>query len=441
MTEAVVLAGGKGTRLATRLNGLPKPLVNVGGSPLLERQLLYLKTYGIRNVTLLVNYKGSIIEDFLRTNNNFGLSINLIDDGEPRGTAGAMLAALPQFSDDDILVLYGDTLFNVDLDRMQRFHNYHDGSATLFLHPNDHPQDSDLVGLDSNNRITGIYPYPRPESTDVANLVNAALYIVRRKELIAWEHLTNTSPQVIDFAKDLFPQMINAGQKLYGYNSPEYIKDVGTPERLDKAELDIFSGRYAKGSLSTPRSAVFLDRDGVINQEVGFLHCKEDFILLPGVGEAIRRLNHSGLLSVIVTNQPVIARGECTAEELATIHARMDNLLGAEGAYIDRLYYCPHHPDRGFTNERPDLKIRCMCRKPEPGMLIQARRDLHIDFSTSWLIGDRTSDVLAAKRVGVQSVLVRTGAAGEDNKYPVSPDHIVNNLSEAITLILSKQPQ
>lgn len=441
MRYAVILAGGKGTRLAERLNGLPKPLIDVAGRPLLERQILSLKEHGITNVLVLVNHRADAIADFFRTNDNFGLSVSLVDDGEPRGTAGAVIAALASIPEEarDLLILYGDTVFNIDLHRMLDFHEGHDGDATLFLHPNDHPHDSDLIELDAGSRIRGILPYPHPEGAEYANLVNAALYVVRRNALAEWEHLAQEAPRVIDFAKELFPAMLEKGRKLYGYNSPEYIKDVGTPARLDKAEADIASGRYAGGSLKTQQAAVFLDRDGVINREVGFLRRKEDFELLPGAGKAVQRLNRSGMLSVVVTNQPVIARGECSEEDLAAIHARMDTLLGREGAYVDRLYYCPHHPHKGYEGERPELKIECACRKPGIGMLKQAQKDLHIDFSRSWMIGDRTGDILAAKNAGVRSILVKTGNGGTDGTYDAAPEYTAEDLEAAVSLILNKE--
>ena len=438
MRQAIILAGGKGTRLAERLHGLPKPLVQIARQPLLQRQLLLLKEQGITRVLLLVNHQAEAIAAFCRAHNNFDLDITLVDDGEPRGTAGATLAALSQLPEDadDLLILYGDTLFNIDLSRLFAFHDKHDGAATLFLHPNDHPQDSDLVELDAGGRIRAVHPYPHPEDTEFSNLVNAALYVVRRSALLPWAHLAQETPRVIDFAKELFPRMVAAGLPLYGYSSPEYIKDVGTPSRLDRAEADIASGRYASGSLAIPKAAVFLDRDGVINYEVGFLNRREDFTLLPGAAKALRCLNQSGILSVVVTNQPVLARGECSEEQLAAIHARMDTLLGQEGAYVDRLYYCPHHPDKGYQGERPELKIECACRKPHIGMLERAKCDLHIDYARSWLVGDRTSDIQAAQNAGIRSVLVRTGAGGTDARYSAKPDFVADDLEMAVKLIL-----
>lgn len=434
MRHAIILAGGKGTRLASRLDGKPKPLIDIAGIPLLERQMMILKQYGVCSATLLVNHKAEQIVQFCRDRQDFGMNISIVDDGEPRGTAGAVLAAaaaLPS-SVEEFLVVYGDTLFNINLEHFFAFHVEHGGDATLFLHPNDHPHDSDLVEINTDSKIVAFHPYPHPQGKEYANLVNAALYIVKRSSLQPWLKLADEPPRIVDFAKELFPQMLEAGKQLYGWSSHEYIRDVGTPERLDKATHDIASGIYQRGSSLTPRAAVFLDRDGVINKEVGFLNHREQFVLLPGAAEAIRKLNRKGMLVVVITNQPVLARGECTEDELQAIHARMDYTLGKQGAFIDRLYYCPHHPDKGFPGEVSELKITCSCRKPEIGLLLKAQADMNIDMRKSWMVGDRTGDILAGSRAGVRTILVQTGDAGKDGKYAVTPDHICADILSAV---------
>jgi histidinol-phosphate phosphatase family protein len=438
LKQAVILAGGKGTRLASRLNGLPKPLVHIGGIPLLERQLLYCKSNGIESVLLAVNHKAERIVAFCKDNDNFGLRLTIVDDGEPRGTAGAVPAALPHLEPDagDLLILYGDTLLNADPARFYAAHARSGADASLFLHPNDHPHDSDLVELDKDGFVAAFHPCPHAEGAEYPNLVNAALYILRRKTLQALCDLAAGPPRIYDFAKDFFPEMLTRGGRIYGYVSAEYIKDVGTPERLDQAEADIACGRFARSALRLPQRAVFLDRDGVLNEEAGFISKPEQLRLLPGSAAAVRRLNRAGLPVVVVTNQPVAARGECTEDELRAIHTHLETLLGREGAYLDRIYYCPHHPDKGFPGERPELKIVCDCRKPAVGMLQRAAEDMRIDLARSVLVGDRTSDILCARRAGVTSILTATGAGGLDGAYDAEPDFRAADLAEAVDLIL-----
>jgi D,D-heptose 1,7-bisphosphate phosphatase len=158
--------------------------------------------------------------------------------------------------------------------------------------------------------------------------------------------------------------------------------------------------------------------------------------LLPSAGEAVRRINEAGFLAVVITNQPVIARGECTEEDLKLIHNKLDWLLGEYNAYLDGLYYCPHHPDKGFPGERPELKFVCACRKPASGLLEQADHEMNIDRSHSWMIGDRDADVQAATAFGIRSVLVRTGRMGPQD---CQPEATVETVLDAVRLILSQQ--
>ena len=431
--QAVILAGGRGTRLASRLDGRPKPLVDVDGVPLLERQILALAAQGVKEVVLLVNHAADQIAAHCAARNGFGLArLQLVDDGEPRGTAGATLRCLPELRD-RFLVVYGDTLFNINLARFLAAHERSGADATLFLHPNDHPHDSDVVEIDGAGWITAFHPKPHPNGVHRANLVNAAFYVVERSALEAWRE----APTPCDFGRDLFPAMLAAGQPLLGYNSFEYIKDLGTPARLDKATAHLRRGIVARASLAVPQACVFLDRDGTLNLLRDYVRAPSDLVLLPGAAEAVRRLNEAEHRVAIVTNQPVLARGECTPEGMRAIHAKLDDALAEAGAFADRLHLCPHHPDAGFPGEVPTLKTVCDCRKPRPGMILAAARDLNADLARSWMVGDSTSDVAAARAAGVRAILLRTGEGGRDGKCDATPDAIVDDLPAAVDLILS----
>lgn len=437
MKQAIILAGGKGTRLQERLNGLPKPLVDICGKPLLERQIESLKSYGFNQILILVNHGADQIIQFCDSKDNWNIDIQCLDDGQPLGTAGATIQIFTKLAD-EFLVVYGDTMFDIDLARFQAFHDEDKSAgATLFLHPNDHPQDSDLVAMDGQCCITGFYPYPHDPKVYLPNLVNAGMYYFRKDALKSWVG----GAAALDFGKDIFPALIRQGVLLRGYNSPEYIKDCGTPKRLDKVSAHYESGLIASSNLRFKQKLIFLDRDGTINQSVDQLAKADDFELLPGVAQAIAQINHAGYRAVVVTNQPVLARGECTPEELENVHRKMQTLLGEHGAYLDRIYYCPHHPDSGFAGEVKELKKVCDCRKPAIGMLTQAQEALNADLNASWMIGDSTVDILAAQRAGVRSVLLETGNAGLDEKYPVAPDHISPNLLTAVNYILHDHPR
>jgi histidinol-phosphate phosphatase family protein len=436
MSEAVILAGGSGSRLKSVTGASPKALVDVAGTPLLGRQLQLIAASGLRRVTILTGYGAQAIADYCRGGSAWGLEVDCVAEPEARGTAGAVLGTLDNMAP-RFIVLYGDTVLDVDLDRLMAAHARAAPAATLVVHPNDHPFDSDIVEADDAGRVRAMHPSPHPEDTDLPNLVNAALYVLERDALAAVAGL----PAKADFGKHVFPAMLAQGMALHAYRTPEYIKDAGTPNRLARATADIESGRVAGLSLRRKVPAVFIDRDGVLNEERGHLADADDLVLLPGVPEAIARLNHSTHRAIVVTNQPVIARGNCTVDGLARIHARLDGLLGRAGAYVDALYYCPHHPDRGFAGEVPELKIACTCRKPGRGLIDRAAVDLGVDLARSWMIGDTTTDIELARRCALRSILVRTGHAGRDGKYACRPDFTAPDLAAAVDFVLDAWPE
>jgi len=434
--QVAILAGGQGTRLRARTGDLPKPMVPVLGRPLLQHQVELCREYGFTDIVILLHYRPEAVMDYFGDGSAWGVRLGYEVEAMPRGTAGALRDVLPRLAS-RFLVLYGDTFVDVDLRAMWRAHASQGADATLLLHPNDHPQDSDLVALAPNGFVRDIFPYPRAPGTVLHNQVNAALYVMERDGLAP--HVPEQG--LFDIAKHLFPAMLAGGRRLYGHVTPEYIKDCGTPERLDKIERDINSGMVEQLSARALRSAVFLDRDGTINREVDHLRDAAQLELLPGAAEAIRRINRSGRLAVVVTNQPVLARGELTEDGLDQIHARLESLLGENGAFLDRIYVCPHHPDRGFPGEVSALKMDCACRKPSIGLIEQARRELGIGSNASWLVGDSTADVEAARRAGLRSVLVRTGHAGRDDKRPLRPDYTAPDLAAAADWILHGHAQ
>lgn len=431
--QLVILAGGAGTRLKARLGDLPKPMIPIAGKPLLEHLVELATKYGFTDLLFFVHYRADLIERHFGDGKNFGVRIHYVLETEPLGTAGAVLAGY-QYLAQRFVVLYGDTLVNVDLDRIWNAHEKANADATLLLHPNDHPLDSDLVEVDSKSRIVAFHNRPHPENVWRQNLVNAGLYVLERNALSDLQR--SSSPGILDFGKDIFPAMVRTGKKLFGYNSPEFIKDIGTPERYDGISAQFAAGVVQRSSLAQPQPAVFLDRDGTLVHDKDCLRRAEDLELLPQVSEAIRRLNQAGWKAVVVTNQPVIAKSFCDEAELQRIHNKLETLLGREHAFLDRIYFCPHHPEKGFAGERVDLKIDCDCRKPKIEMIRRAVADLNIDLAQSWLIGDTTTDLQTAKNAGVKSVLVKTGYAGKDGKYPAAPDMIAENLLDAVNLIL-----
>lgn len=432
---AFILAGGQGTRLKKITpDNIPKPMVNLAGKPILQYQLEFLAKNNVHDVIISVGYGAEAIKKYFGEGKKFGLSIKYSDDPRPLGTAGSFKYAEPLRGDaQDILILYGDIIFDIDLTRMIKFHNSYSGLGTLLVHPNDHPYDSDLLEANNVNKILKFISKPHPAGQAYQNLVNAGIYILK-PEIARFIR----SGQKLDFGQDVFPELVGQGKEFHAYRSSEYVKDIGSPERHAEVEKDIFSGKVYRRNLANKQKAIFLDRDGVINEEVNFLYRPEQIKLIDGSAEAVKKINDSDYLVIVITNQSVVARGICSEKDVAEIHKKLDMLLGEKHAFLDGIYYCPHHPDRGFEGEKREYKIECECRKPKTGMVKQAQHDFNIDQEKSFIIGDATADIMTGVNAGLKTILVRTGYAGKDKKFDCQPDFIFENLKEAVDFIMGK---
>ena len=430
--QAVIMAGGKGTGLrAITHDEIPKPMAPVAGKPILQWQIECLRDQGVTDVVLIVGHLGEKIQAFFGDGRALGVDIRYIKELIPLGTAGALSLLPPMLKDDVFFLVFGDVLFDIDLARMMDFHRGKEAMATLFVHPNSHPFDSDLVICDSTGRVQGFDSKHDVRTGWYHNCVNAGFYLLDKTvcERVPEERR-------VDLEKELLAEMIARGESVYAYRSSEYIKDVGTVERITAAEEELRSGYIAKRSLRNRQRAIFLDRDGTVNRKNGLVWKEEQFELEDGVVEAIREINRSGYLAILVTNQPVVARGLCSVEDVENIHKKLETLLGREGVYLDDIRFCPHHPDKGYPEENPTYKIPCHCRKPDIGMLEECAERYNIDLGKSWMVGDTTMDIQTGKNAGTRTALVLTGDAGKDGKYSATPDLVCKDLGQAVKMIL-----
>lgn len=490
--KAVIMAGGRGTRIRSVASDIPKPMIPVLGKPVLQYQIENLKRDGFEDIILVTGYLSGAIRDHFGDGSRFGVRISYFNEDVPMGTAGALYYLKDRLQEPFILLM-GDLMLSVDFGRFLEEHKRNGAAVTLFAHPNSHPYDSDLIVTDETGRLemftedicgenadTSLTARPlskpvlgiiskkqeRGEDFYYHNLVNSGIYAISPEVLSdvpdpcgeaetaktsdhAPEAAGNaTQPgkngvpagekaaRKVDLDKDIIRPLISGG-KVCAYRSTEYVKDMGTPERYEETAEAVRSGLVERKNLSGKQKCIFLDRDGTINVEKGFLNNAAGMELLPGAAESIKRINQSEYLAVLITNQPVIARGECSFEGLDEIQRKFETLLGREGAYIDSIYYCPHHPDSGFEGEVKELKFRCRCRKGKSGMINDAARDLNIDLSASWMIGDKTSDIKCGQGAGTRTVLLETGSAGSDGRFCITADLVCRDLPDAVSRILS----
>ena len=412
--KIVIMAGGRGTRIAELFPNIPKPLIPVDGMPILEREIRSLAVQGFKDLILTVGYLADKIIAYFGDGSRLGVKIDYFVEETPLGNAGALFQLREKIGDEPFFLLNADAAFDVDFNRMLDFHKNHGGLVTLFTHPNSHPYDSGLIIADKDVHVEKWLSKEDERPQWYNNRVNAGLHIMEPEVLelslkdLDLDPTTGFPKGKVDLDRQILKPLCGTG-KMFCYDSPEYVKDMGTPDRFHQVEADYKNGVVQAKNLHNKQKAIFLDRDGVINKHIGFLRHIDDFELIEGVSDAIRLINQSGYLAIVVTNQPVIARGEVTWDELHEIHRKMETLLGKEGAYIDGLYICPHHPDKGFEGERIEYKFDCDCRKPKPGLLLQAAKDFNIDLSLSYMIGDNSTDVEAGRNAGCQdSILVAT---------------------------------
>lgn len=434
--KTVIMAGGRGTRISELFPDIPKPLIPIEGIPVLEREIISLRDQGFEDIIMTVSHMGEKIINYFGDGSKLGVEIQYYNEITPLGNAGALFKLREQLGDEPFLLLNADAVFDVDFNRMVRFHQEHGGLVILFTHPNNHPYDSGLIVANNDMSVQSWLAKEDVRPIYYKNRVNAGLHVIDPKVLdmvtVDIDKIGTLDEQSgktvkVDLDRQLLKPLAGTG-KMFCYDSPEYVKDMGTPERFSQVEEDFKAGRVSAKNLSNKQKAIFLDRDGTINKYVGFLRDINDFALIDGVAEAIKAINTSGYLAVIVTNQPVIARGEVTYEELNEIHNKMETLLGNQGAYLDAIYYCPHHPDSGFDGEVKELKFDCDCRKPKPGLLLKAAEELNIDLSKSWMIGDSKNDIMAGKNAGCKTALI----GNEDYKQDITVDSLLTFVNETI---------
>jgi mannose-1-phosphate guanylyltransferase / phosphomannomutase len=356
--EAIIIAGGLGTRARSMTgDAIPKALLPLDGVPIILRQIRVLAREGVQHVHVLGGHLGGQLEPALAPEaEKLGITIGVFVETSPLGTAGCLTTL--DTTSGDVLIVYGDMLFDIDLAALARHRQQFPAALTIIAHPNDHPRTSDLV-VQKSGYLQRLLPRKTPRDADWRNLVPAGLYVASEQ---FFETLLPGQPA--DMIHDVVPGLLERSIPVAIYDTPEYMKDIGSPSRHAAAAEDLRQDRVHAVHLSVRRPAVFFDCDGVLNEDVGghgVVH-PDQVKMIGRAGEAVRLARKAGFLAVAVTNRPQLAKGLLDESGLDHVLGRLEAELAEDGGVLDRIYFCPHHPDKGFANEVPALKIDCACR-------------------------------------------------------------------------------
>lgn len=381
MREALILAGGLGTRLGDLTVVTPKPLLNVGGRPFIDHVVWNLARQGIRRVVLSCGYRAESFSDHFAHNPITGVEVLVIAEPEPLGTGGAIAYGARELVETEALVVNGDTLFDLNYLDLALLRRETDAPIALAVREVVDAGRYGVVRLDGS-RVTS---FAEKDSLG-PGLVSGGVYAA------STDYLRSLSPQVHSFECDDLPALVTAGM-LSGRAYPGWFVDIGTPESIAGAREGISAWRN--------KPAVLLDRDGVLNIDHGHVATPERFQWVPGAPAAVKMINDAGALAIVVTNQAGIAKGYYTEAEYLDFEQWISTQLAEHAAHLDATYHCPHH-----LGGRGEHAVECDCRKPAPGMVLQAIGDFSLDPDRVVLLGDKQSDIIAAQAAGARGVLL-----------------------------------
>ena len=385
--EAIILAGGLGTRLRAAVPDLPKCLAPVADRPFLFHVINYWRSQGIERFVFSVGYKSEMIEDYLKKHFPT-LAHRIVSEEEPLCTGGAILAALRACEATQVLVLNGDTLFKGDLHTAARIHQTQMATCTLLLKSMNDFNRYGVVCTSETGRITAFQEKKQVSVGDI----NAGVYLIDRNKFLDEELGDKFS-----FEKDYLEKFVGQ-RKFIGVPQDGYFRDIGIPEDYQLADRELRP--LLLDSRKIDRAwTLFLDRDGVINQEKheDYIQTIDAFKFLPGVPAAVAQLSQRFGHIIVVTNQRGVGKGLMSEADLRDINQHMTDQIEQAGGRIDRIYYCT-----SMNNLHPD-------RKPNPGMAYRARQEFStIEPEKTLMVGNKHSDMLFAKNAGFYSCYLAT---------------------------------
>lgn len=377
ITQAVILAGGKGERLRPLTDHLPKPMVKVGGKPFAHHLIELLKQNGIKEVIFLTGYLGDKINDYFGDGSKFGLRIKYSSSPIEYETGSRVLSALPLLQE-KFLLLYGDNYWPLNLKQLEKFYDSKKAlvSMTVYKNLDAHGEygPKNNLKIAKNKRVTYYGEHaPQCQGLDIG------FFIVNKKAL----RLSPSGNHM--FQTHFLPEIIKR-KGLFAYETDHPYHTITNIDFLKRTE-----------KFFAPKKAVFLDRDGVINENQTNDYVKKwsEFKFLPDAVAGMKKLSDAGYQIYVITNQRGISLKLMSEHDLEEIHSKMKLELAKNGISLSGIYYCPH-----------DLKENCLCRKPKAGMLYQAAWDHNLDLTKSFMVGDTKKDIDAGMAAGCQTFMV-----------------------------------
>jgi mannose-1-phosphate guanylyltransferase/phosphomannomutase len=395
--EIAILIGGKGSRVKKISKKIPKAFLKIGKYSIIDHQLKQLSKLK-KKIFIISNKKISKFNNKLK-NKYKSIDLKIFEESKQLGTGGC-LKPLQNYKKNDYLIIMGDLIFNIDFKKFYSFHKKNKSDITLLVHPNDHPYDSDLLEINEKSQLIKFHNKPH-KTDDIGNLCSSGIFLINKKIL---KFIKPNKFQ--DLSKDILPKLLKKNIKVFAYNTREYVKDAGTPKRINLVKKHMKTIKFINGNINKKLPAIFLDRDGVINKEYSNKHYQDPMQINMGAVSAVKKINDKNFLCVVVTNQPAIAKGIITLNKLKIDHKKLEYHFGLKGAYFDRIYFCPYHPKKGFKGEIKKFKKKSTWRKPDNGMFLQAIKDLNIDKKKSYMIGNSSADYYAAKKTGIKCLIV-----------------------------------
>jgi D,D-heptose 1,7-bisphosphate phosphatase len=384
--QCVILVGGLGTRLGPLTRDVPKPLLPIGGRVFIDFLLDQILRHGFTEVICLAGYLSDAVRHWALNARRPGFDVKVVVEPEPWGTAGALLASR-DLLDEEFLLFNGDSIFDINLLDLTVCRPSGEWAGLIALRSMKDTGRYGVVEADGDR----ILSFAERPPAGGPGLINGGVYRLKRQAL----NMIGSPPSSIE--REVFPAMAHQ-RLLRGRTYDRFFLDIGVPQAFESAQALLPE--------LVRRPALFLDRDGVVNLEVGYAHRPDQIKWVPGIFQAVKVANDAGFYVFVVTNQAGVARGLYSERAVIDLHQWMNTRFREYGAHIDEFAYCPHHPTAGSTK----YTRVCECRKPAPGMLTDLAQRWSIDLTRSLFVGDRDTDLQAAHGVGIPSVLHRANS-------------------------------